>query len=160
MKMALKWKAAIAGSTVLGAGLAGFVAIGPVAADGGDIPDPRGFTLQQSASVRSPLSAPIKIKQKGASWDPMAAGATSVDSAVSVATASGFDSPASPASAESPDASVNSPASPNTPVRQDSPASPNTPVQQDSPASPVQQASPASPATPPSPDAESVSAGS
>ena len=136
--MNITWKAALAGGSVVGIGIGGFA--GLAAADGVDRPEPGQHTLQQSASAGSPLSAPVRLKDKGDSWYPQLAvaginGATSVDSPVSVDSPAGFDSPASPASPESPGQSFDSPASPNSPagpggagsVSADSPASPPAP---------------------------------
>ena len=152
--MSVKWKAAIAGGTVVGIGLGGFAAV--AAADEVDYLDPSGLTMQQSASAASPLGSPARMKVKGPEWLPENAvagigGATSVDSPFSTNSPGGFDSPASPASPESPDVSVDSPASANSPVSPassqgggDSPASAASPG---SAASPVSVGSPASPAS-------------
>ena len=101
--MSVKWKAAIAGGTVVGIGLGGFASV--ATADEVDYLDPSGLTMQQSASAASPLGSPMKVnmKVKGFEWSAANAvaginGATSVDSPLSTDSPGGFDSPASPAS--------------------------------------------------------------
>jgi hypothetical protein len=137
--MTIKWKAAIAGGTLVGVGLGGFVA-----ADGGEPERPGNAALHQIVSAGSPF----RLKNKGIVAG--IGGMTSVDSPASVNSPGGFDSPASPASADSPDVSVNSPASPAGPSGGNGPASPAPSSGGNSPASAVSADSPA-PAPAPAP---------
>lgn len=104
--MTIKWKAAVAGGSILGLGFGGFVA-----ADEGEPQTPGDQILQSSASAGSSPGAPVRPKYKGGSWYPQLAGSDGVMS-VSVASPFSVNNPGSVGSPASP-GSIDSPASPN-----------------------------------------------